>query len=620
MNLIELSHLGFSISLILAILQCTPLFTQKLPAPRLLHRLTHAHTLFIFLSFCGLLYAFAISDFSLLSVRHHSHSQQTLIYKIAAAWSHHEGSLLFWIMLLSLTRSFFLVCHGKSPQAAPIIGGTITALAAILGIFSAYTLFEANPFLRSFPFPQEGIDINPLLHDSGLLYHPPTLYLGAIGYAVVFSIAIAALRFPVPFPHQLLQKWARLSWGITTLGIVAGSWWAYYVLGWGGWWFWDPVENVSLFTWVMGLILLHVAGHPLQKRRILSLALGTFSLFLFGFMLVRAGILLSVHNFAQDLWRGMGLSLLFVSIVLPATLLFMKKAPASPAQKLPLFITLQNGVLLSSLIILLIGTLSPLVLQLTQGQPLSIDERFFQQFFWPLTTLFLPLMALSLMQKKSRTAKGFLYLSGLSMLATYLLFHFLPPHIPFLSLSTKILLSLPFTSSFMLIFATLHTFLSKGVAKSPLAARFAHLWVGVFVLAITMDRGFTSETYFPIAPGQCKTIFTKKLCLNDLNIIPTETALAQVAPLSWDHLTQDPAHTLTPSRHFYYARDHIVSRPVIDSNLFMNRFLAIGSSPKEGEIRLRVHQNMGTPWIWISGILLALSSLGAALFQKRKKQ
>jgi cytochrome c-type biogenesis protein CcmF len=345
-------------------------------------------------AFAVLVHAYVVSDFSVLNVALNSHSMKPRLYKISGAWGNHEGSMLLWVVILATFGAALAVFGRNLP---PILKTRALAVQACIGVgFYLFILFTSNPFTRLIPPAAEGQGLNPLLQDPGLAFHPPFLYLGYVGFSMAFSFAIAALiegRIDAAWARWV-RPWTLAAWTFLTLGIALGSWWAYYELGWGGWWFWDPVENASLMPWLAGTALLHSAI-VVEKRDALKgwtvfLAILTFGLSLLGTFLVRSGVLTSVHAFATDPARGVFILMLLVIVIGGAFALFAWKGPSLQSGGLFAPISREGGLLLNNLLLtvatatVLLGTLYPLLLEAIDGGKVSVGPPFFNASFVPL--------------------------------------------------------------------------------------------------------------------------------------------------------------------------------------------------------------------------------------------
>src|SRR5439155_8573571 len=354
---------------------------------------------FVALAFAALTICYVRSDFSVLNVFENSHSAKPLVYKISGVWGNHEGSMLLWVLILSVFGALVALFGGNLPSR---LRATVLAVQSWIAVaFDLFILATSNPFLRIPDAPLEGRDLNPILQDPGLAIHPPLLYLGYVGLSISFSFAIAALidgRIDAAWARWV-RPWTLLAWMFLTLGIAMGSYWAYYTLGWGGWWFWDPVENASLMPWLAGTALLHSAL-VMEKRNALKvwtllLAIITFSLSLLGTFLVRSGVLTSVHAFATDPTRGVFILLILCVFIGDSLSLYAWRASALKQGGLFAPISREGALVLNNLFLttacatVFIGTLYPLALEVLTNDKISVGAPFFNLTFGP---LFIPLM------------------------------------------------------------------------------------------------------------------------------------------------------------------------------------------------------------------------------------
>ena len=359
----------------------------------------------IAIAFFCLMKSYVVSDFTVTNVINNSHSDKPLLYKIAGTWGNHEGSILLWILIL-VTFGAMLAVFGRSIPS-PLKARTLGVQAWISIGFISFLLLTSNPFERTFPPPLNGNDLNPLLQDVGLAIHPPLLYIGYVGFSIVYSFSVAALIGGSVDSNwaRLVRPWILVAWSSLTAGIALGSWWAYYELGWGGWWFWDPVENVSLMPWLVGTALLHSAivteKRGAFKSWTLLLAILTFSLSLLGTFIVRSGLLTSVHSFAVDPERGVYILILLALSIGGSLSLFAYRAPSLESDKFFAPISREAGLLLNNLfltmaaLIVLFGTLYPLFLEGLTGDKISVGPPFFNMSFTPLILLLASSMALA---------------------------------------------------------------------------------------------------------------------------------------------------------------------------------------------------------------------------------
>src|SRR5580692_7580766 len=403
----EIGHFALVLALCVAVIQASvPLYGAArgesvliaLARPAAL-----AQFVFVGAAFLALMHAYATSDFSMLNVAANSSAAKPLLYKITGVWSNHEGSMMLWVFMLAL---FGAAVAAFSSNLPPALRARVLSVQAMIGVgFLVFILFTSNPFLRLFPVPADGNGLNPILEDRGLAFHPPCRYAGYVGFSISFCFAIAALIEGRVDPAwaRWVRPWTLAAWCMLTIGIAMGSWWSYYTLGWGGWWYWDPVENASFMPWIIGTALLHSAI-VVEKRDTLKawtilLAILTFSLSLIGTFLVRSGVLTSVHAFASDPLRGVFILALLGIATGGALLLFAIRAPRLQGGGLFAPISREGGLLLNNLLLttaaatVLIGTLYPLFLDVLAHQKVSVGPPFFNMTFVPIMIPLLVAMA-----------------------------------------------------------------------------------------------------------------------------------------------------------------------------------------------------------------------------------
>ena len=355
------------------------------------------------LAMAALMHAYVTSDFSVINVIENSHTDKPLLYKITGVWGNHEGSMLLWIFMLNLCGAALALFSGNLP---PDLRARVLAVQGMISVgFLVFILFTSNPFLRTWPPAQNGHGLNPVLQDPGLAFHPPFLYLGYVGFSVAFSFAVAALiegRVDAAWARWV-RPWSLASWCFLTVGIAMGSWWSYYTLGWGGWWFWDPVENASFMPWLIGTALIH-SSIVVEKRDTLKswtilLAIVTFSLSLVGTFLVRSGVLSSVHAFAVDPWRGSFILLLLIIAIGGSLTLYAIRAPTLKGGGLFAPVSREGALLLNNVLLtacaatVFLGTLYPLFLDAVDGAKVSVGPPFFNRTFVPMMVPVLIAMA-----------------------------------------------------------------------------------------------------------------------------------------------------------------------------------------------------------------------------------
>jgi len=463
------------------------------------------------ISFLCLVLVFIRTDLSVTLVAANSHSAKPFIYRFAGAWGNHEGSMLLWVTVLALSGALLALLSRRMPER--MLSAALGAQAALALGFYAFLLIASNPFARLNPAPAEGQGLNPLLQDPGLAFHPPTLYLGYVGLSVAFSLAVGALitRDVGPVLARAMRPWVLGSWIFLTLGIVAGSYWAYYELGWGGWWFWDPVENASLMPWLAATALLHsvsvLAVRGGLRTWTMMLAVVAFSMSMVGTFLVRSGILTSVHAFAVDPTRGTFILALLLLYVGGALALFVWRAPAVGEGARFALVSREGALVINNLLlsvilaVVFLGTLYPLMVEAATGEKLSVGPPYFNAVAGPLGLLLVLLLVVGPLLRWRRhdapiTRKVVpAVLVGLATLvATVIL-------APDISLMTRVGLA----AGMALIPASLMPLFGRSLRRTPLATWgmvLAHLGVAISVLGMASDAAFTRERLAAARPGE----------------------------------------------------------------------------------------------------------------------
>ncbi len=482
-------------------------------------------SLLTLLSFFSLMYAYVISDFSNYNVFQNSHSNKPLIYKISGTWGNHEGSMLLWLSILSIF-SFFFSFTKNIDEGFQKLTLIIQSLLHIL--FGLFIVFTSNPFLVNSILVNEGLGLNPILQDPGLAVHPPILYGGYVGYSIVFSIAIAGL-FQNTDDEWLYvaKKWSLISWTFLTGGIALGSYWAYYELGWGGWWFWDPVENISLMPWIAGLALVHslmmVRGEQAIKKWIVFLSILCFSLSVFGTFLVRSGVLTSVHSFAADASRGIFILLIFFIITGFGFLIFLLKEPKKSNDLNLLFINKVSALVINNILMIiatltiLLGTIYPIIIEVLYNKRISVGGPYFNATVIPILIPGFLLMSIApilswqtnKIQNSKKYVLGFIILSVLVLIQSY-----------FLDFNTWGFVGL--LLGFWIILASIIAIFSSYKIKFTLKyiqiinPHIAHIGVGIAIVGITCSSVFQNELDFNLNEGDKfnvngKTVLFKKI-------------------------------------------------------------------------------------------------------------
>ena len=627
----EIGHFALILALSLSICQgALPLFgAHKNDAAMMAVARPAANGQFVFIAiaFACLVWSFLQSDFSVLYVANNSQLALPTVYKISAVWGAHEGSLLLWVLLLSGWT--VLVCRYSHELPTRFSARVIGVMGLLSFGFLLFTLLTSNPFERLLPAPADGSDLNPLLQDPGLAIHPPMLYIGYVGFSVAFAFAIAAM-----ISGDLDQKWARWTrpwttsaWLFLTIGIALGSWWAYYELGWGGWWFWDPVENASFMPWLAGTALIHSLAvtekRGLFKSWTLLLAISAFSLSLLGTFLVRSGILVSVHAFAVDPERGLFI-LTFLGIVIGgALILYAWRAPGLDseagfrASSRETYLLLNNVLLVIATTLILGGTLAPLFVELYDGSKISVGPPYFQiAFAIPMVPL-VCLMAVG-MHSAWRNQAGSALLGKLKV--PVLIATVIGVLVPLVFYGgTSVMLAVGAIAAFSVMIAAVLDPIrslrrkagSAGLTRGALGMSVAHFGVGVFVLGVTIVSAFTVEADRSLRIGDRETVGGYEFELRGLR--NTEGPNYRAIEGEIDIFKEgDFIGQLRPQKRTYLVQQSPMTEAGIDAGWNRDLFVALGDPLGEGAWSVRIQYKPLIRFIWLGAFIMALGGLIAA--------
>ncbi len=588
----------------------------KLEADRTVRALAIVQGLLCLFAFAMLLLVFARTDLSVALVAENSHSAKPFIYKVAGAWGNHEGSMLLWEMVLGLSGAALAALSHRLPSRTLI--AALGAQAALALGFHAFLLFASNPFARLIPPAPEGRGLNPLLQDPGLAFHPPTLYLGYVGLSVAFSLAVGAM-LAGDVDRQLaraMRPWVLGAWIFLTLGITAGSYWAYYELGWGGWWFWDPVENASLMPWLAATALLHsvavLAARNALKAWTMMLAVIAFSMSMLGTFLVRSGILTSVHAFAVDPLRGSFILGLLAVYVTAAFLVFAVRArnlregaPFEPVSREAGIVA--NNLLLTVILgVVFIGTLYPLLIEALSGEKLSVGAPYFNAVVGPLAILLGTLLAVGPLlswRREQRPVLKKLALPGL-FAATALAIAFFA--IPQASLLSRFGLAL----AAGLIPATLIPLMGRNPFRTPLTTwgmAVAHLGAAISIAGIAADSSFTVEKLTAARPGE--TVEIGPWVVEFAGITPAVGANWTAIEAELRATRGSGVHVLKPQTRFFTDPPTETNEAAIETMLSGQLYTVVGRSDAEGRWQLRLWWKPLVTLIWLGGLFIGLGGL-----------
>ncbi|ORE86291.1 cytochrome c-type biogenesis protein CcmF [Oceanococcus atlanticus] len=584
----------------------------------------------ILCAFCLLTVAFLQDDFSLSYVANQSNSALPLIYKISAVWGGHEGSLLLWLLMLT---GWGLAVASRSRKLPLEISATVLAVIAGVTVgFLLFVLFTSNPFERLLPAPLEGRDLNPLLQDPGLAIHPPMLYMGYVGFTVPFAFAIAALlhgRLDTAW-LRWTRPWATWAWSYLTLGIMLGSWWAYNELGWGGWWFWDPVENASFMPWLVGTALIHSLAAT-EKRRVLAswtilLAIAAFALSLLGTFLVRSGVLVSVHAFATDPARGVYI-LGFFSVVVGGSLALYTWRAASMSLQAPIRLNSREGLLLVNNVLLvvaafsvLLGTLYPLMVDALGLPKPSVGPPWFNATFVPLMLPMLALVGFSwrvnwwkadwgAAVRANRVAMLVALVGGLAL-------PLMTPDVRGVGIFVACVLAMWCTVTAL---AEIFAWLRKGrlPPASILGMSVAHLGLGIFAIGVGLVSQADAEKDLAMRPGQQVTFGGYEWLFKGTDHLegPNYSAEHGVIEIRDSHGRQ--LTVLEPEKRRYHSQpNNPMTESAIDIGLFRDLYVSLGEPLGEDAWSVRLYVKPFIRWIWFGAILMAVGG-GVAATDRR---
>ena len=591
--------------------------------------LSYCFGIFTSVSIGILAYSFATDDFTLEYVAAHSNSQLPTFFKVAATWGGHEGSILFWLFTLSLWLVAFAFFSRKNDRT--FAAQTLSLLGLICLGFAIFILFYSNPFGRTFPAPAEGRDLNPMLQDIGLIFHPPLLYVGYVGFAVNFAMSISALIFnrSAQVIARAMRAWVLVSWLFLTLGIVLGAWWAYYELGWGGWWFWDPVENASLMPWLLGLALLH-SLMVTEKQGMFSYWTTLFSLLAFAFsvlgtFIVRSGALTSVHAFALDSSRGYVLLLIFFLLTVGSLSLFALRTNTNEsAVKFPLIS--KTGAILGLNIVLTVATVStflgtfyPMLFQAMNWGSISVGAPYFNSIFLPLLTLVLFAMAGTLclnwfQSDKKRFFKRLLLLIPAAVITYGMIWNALQNDS---ALRFYFFAYILLTLAIWVLFVTLWQNWAK-VRLSYFGMILAHCGVAIATMGAVMSSYFGSELGVRLAPQQSQQLGQFEFHYDRFSNEIGPNFTAEVAFFSVSKQGK-PYAEIVPERRYYDVRTMTMSEVGLDASFWGDLYIVMGDNLGKGEFTFRLHYKPLIRWLWLGGILMALGALCSAINLKRKR-
>ncbi len=628
----ELGHYALCLALALALTQCLlPLAGGLLRLPALRAAASSAavgQALFVALSFAALTACFVLNDFSLSYVANNSNTRLPVAYRVAAVWGAHEGSLLLWVLMLSIWTTAVAWYSRNLPQ--DVAATLLAVLGAVSVGFILFMLGTSNPFDRLFPAAEEGRDLNPLLQDPGLVIHPPMLYMGYVGFSVAFAFALTALingRLDTAWARWA-RPWTTAAWMFLTVGILLGSWWAYHELGWGGWWFWDPVENASFMPWLVGTALIHSLAVTEKRDALKSwtvlLAITAFALSLLGTFLVRSGVLVSVHAFATDPARGVFILTFFAFVVGGALLLYALRAPRlAGGNPIELFsreglLLLNNIFLISAAGAVFLGTLYPLLADALGWGKLSVGPPYFNAVFAPLTLPLVLLVGLVAAVRWKRAQWPELR-SKLGWLALIILP--IGAALPWLAvgangpgIAAAVALACWVMASAWLEPARWWQ-RDRGwranfsaIPRSAKGMALAHCGLGLFVLGVAMTSSFSSEHSVRLAPGESAPLagFDFRMEGTSEHKGPNYEAIRAEFTVLRDG--RELAR-LAPEKRFYPAQGNTMTEAGVLPRLHRDLYIALGEPLEQGAWSLRLYYRPFVRCIWLGALLMACGGL-----------
>ena len=629
----ELGQIALLIALALSVIQAVfPLIGAQRGITawmQLAYPAARLQLLFVFTAFALLTYSFLTHDFSVAYVAQNSNTQLPTQYLFSAVWGGHEGSLLLWALTLSVWTGAVTLFSRSIPLV--MIARVIGVMGLVAVGFLLFMLMTSNPFDRLPMPPADGRDLNPLLQDFGLIIHPPMLYMGYVGFAVPFAFAIAAMlggRLDAAWARWS-RPWTNMAWLCLTLGITLGSWWAYYELGWGGWWFWDPVENASFMPWLVGTALIHSLAVT-EKRGVFKswtvlLAIAAFSLSLLGTFLVRSGVLTSVHAFANDPERGVFI-LVFLLIVVGSSLaLFAVRAPVVKSQvgfalwSRETFLLANNLVLVVAAAMILLGTLYPLVLDALSGAKLSVGPPYFNALFVPLMALLMLVLAVGVMVRWKDTPVKWLtgmltpVLIGAVVLGFLASWAFGDFHWSVLAV---------FLLAFWVLLAGVRDLLDKcrhkglfkgmrSLSSSYWGMQLAHLGIAACAIGVVLVSHGSAERDLRLAPGESLELGGYRFVFEGAEHFegPNFTSDKGTVRVLEDG---EEVAVLHPEKRLYTVQQMPMTEAGIDAGFTRDLYVALGEPLENGAWAVRVHIKPYVRWIWLGGLMMGLGGLLAA--------
>ena len=608
--IVSITSLLLSLSLLYLFYYDLKLSNNKIS--KKIYKFAFLQMLFTLLSFIILIVAYIISDFSLINVYENSHTTKPMFYKISGTWGNHEGSLLLWINILVLFSFLFLIFNKNKNKDFKLY--TLIFQNLLISVFLIFLLTNSNPFSLLYPIPSEGMGLNPILQDPALAIHPPLLYIGFVGSSIYFSIALAALISRVDSKSLALtiKPWVSVSWTFQTLGILVGSIWAYYELGWGGFWFWDPVENSSLMPWFLMTALLHSV--LVLERRIglyswvIILSILTFTMSVVGTFLVRSGILNSVHTFANDPSRGLFILSFLALMVFSSIFIFFRYAPEDNKNykifSKESFILANNWFMIFFLAVVLIGTLYPVFLDTLTGQKISVGPPYYNFILAPFLLPLLFLMTSGPNHKWiSSDIKGIFNITLFISVILFFIFFFI-----FEEISLLLLLILLFSTYLIIqtIFDFYETFKNKNINLSRIIS---HFGFGLLILSISLNQIFSVEKSFNAKLGDEKIFQNYIIKFNNLETFSKNNFKSVKGQFEVIDTKKTRSQFLSPEIRVYNQPETITYEASINTRLFSDTYLTMSNISNSDIFNIKFQKKPFMNFIWFSVLLISLGGI-----------
>lgn len=622
--------LALGLSIALAIVPALGVYRKDSLLMQCAGSLSAGMFVFLLFSFFCLLYAFVQDDFTVAYVANNSNSALPLQYKVSAIWGAHEGSFLLWTLIMA---GWTLAVATFSGSLTLDMKARVMSVMGVLSIgFLCFLLFASNPFERNLPFyPEDGADLNPLLQDFGLIVHPPMLYMGYVGFAVPFALAIATLttgRLDAAWARWS-RPWTNAAWAFLTIGITLGSWWAYYELGWGGWWFWDPVENASFMPWLVGTALIHSLAAS-EKRGVFKswtvlLAISAFSLSLLGAFLVRSGVLTSVHAFAVDPTRGLFILVFLILVIGSSLLLYAFKASGIrseatfTASSREAMLLINNLLLVVATAAILLGTLYPLLYEVvTDGKKMSVGPPYFNAVFVPIVCLLCLAMVISPFSRWRKTSSDFLISQHWPLLVIA----------PFIALGVTwvvyetmnwVVIGIETLGLWILFLLGSHLYRTGRVVNaSYLGMLLGHTGIAVSLIGVVVTVYLSIGKDVRMEAGDRATFGGYEFVFEGIQQVrgPNYISDQGVFRVSKDG---KPVADLFPEKRLYPVAQNVMTEAAIDPSLWRDIYVALGEPVGDGAWAVRLHVKPLVRWVWLGGLLIALGGF-VTLWDRRYRR